>query len=260
MDLLALTHISLVFQFFVNVNFSPAISLWDLKYTVLFFIHSICIVFGTTALLCGQLYTVTRGVTTNEAFNRFRYLYLARHQGKSPFSNGFTRNLLEFIGICRGSSFQRGHLVTETVFDPEFTSWASKEREYNANENELILSEWKEYTSASCQAGNCLHVAKNQTHHSELTRTNHQHSLVQLQGILVDKQNKEMNEEMSGESEHSLLLPSKDQTDQNSLANVQLSPLSHSHAFLRDSAAGTAEAEPDCAYVMPIQNVSNKRD
>ena len=77
------------------------------KLVIFLMMHSLLIVLGCAGLLFGQSYTVSKGMTTNEAFNRFRYKYLANNGGASPFSEGCFGNWMSFCGVRPGRSFVR---------------------------------------------------------------------------------------------------------------------------------------------------------
>jgi hypothetical protein len=74
---------------------------------LLILLHTLLVLLGSIGLCIGQSYTLAQGITTNEAFNRWRYAYLANNKGNSPFSQGVVRNCLAFLGIMRGSAFVR---------------------------------------------------------------------------------------------------------------------------------------------------------
>ena len=104
-------HAYFMFQFVIGSldtrSNSQDTSIFDEKLALFLMLHSGLIVVCCFALTIGQSYTICKGLTTNEAFNRFRYGYLKNNKGNSPFSEGGLKNCLAFIGVRNGKSFVR---------------------------------------------------------------------------------------------------------------------------------------------------------
>lgn len=109
----AIIHVYVCLRFLFDPSLSSllaeslAVGAVDWFAVLLLTLHSVLVVLGCAALLFGQSYTIILGMTTNEAFNRFRYVYLARNGGRSPFDEGVLGNCLSFWGVRPGRSFVR---------------------------------------------------------------------------------------------------------------------------------------------------------
>lgn len=86
------------------------------RWSIFLMLHSSLIVICCAGLLFGQSYTVSKGMTTNEAFNRFRLVYMANNDGASPFSQGCVGNWLAFCGLTKNISFiRKGQTKTKVI-------------------------------------------------------------------------------------------------------------------------------------------------